>query len=197
MRLDSTQDEISYVGLRRRLCMLAATCFSTFDVCSEHVPAILASKEDLSVAVQCAVIVYDNTPESTSLSNDDALYLNRMLSRHRRLLYHLEPIFSQPLQSAGSRTPLLHSDAYNDALGRLRPGHRLGNSYWHVLPRPNCRWISCVTAEEQDAYYDLLTGKLMIGGKPLERLPREIVDHPTYSSVFGAVSRECCSSPGF
>jgi hypothetical protein len=36
--------------------------------------------------------------------------------------------------------------------------------------------------------YDLLTGKLLINGKPLGKLPQEIVEHPTYTSVLGTVS---------
>jgi len=55
---------------------------------------------------------------------------------------------------------------------------------------PNSRWIFCITGEGQEIYYDLLTGKLIIGGKGLGRLPQEIVEHPTYSSVFGTVSVE-------
>ena len=34
-KLESTQDETTREGLQQRLCMLAATCCSTFDVCPE------------------------------------------------------------------------------------------------------------------------------------------------------------------
>jgi hypothetical protein len=193
-KLDSMQDEESCESLRSRLCMLAAACFATFDVWSSHAPTTLASEEDFSIAMQCAVTVHDNTP--SSLSDNNSVYLKRLLSRHRRLLYNLEPIFSESCQSAGGPATLLHSDAYNDALARLWPGYRQGNSpTWHVLPRPNSRWISCVTKERQDIYYDLLTGKLLIGGKQLGGLPQEIVNHLTYASVFGTVSGESHQHP--
>jgi hypothetical protein len=84
---------------------------------------------------------------------------------------------------------LSHAGAYDAAFARLRPAYRLGNSSsWHTLPRPNSRWISRVTSEGQTVYYDVLTGELIIGGKQLERLPKEIVEHPTYTRVFGTVS---------
>ncbi|KAF8492811.1 hypothetical protein F5888DRAFT_1795530 [Russula emetica] len=173
-KLESTHDETSCAGLRRRLFMLAATCFSTLDVCSEHIPAILTTEEDFSIAIQCAVIVHDNT--SLSLSGDNSVYLTRMISRHRQSLYSLEPIFSQSS----------HAGAFDHALSRLWLGFRRHtSSSWHILPRPNSRWVSCVAEGRHKVHYDLLTGKLLINGKPLGKLPQEIVEHPTYASVLG------------
>ena len=190
VRLDSTQDEESRAGLRHRLCMLAATCFSTFDAPLEHIPAILAGEEDFSVAMQCAAVVHDNTP--SSLSDDNSLYLTRMLSRHRQLLHNLESIFSQPFQCVVGKARLLHSNAYDHALARLWLSYHPGNlSSWHALPRPNSRWISCVTERGQEVHYDLLTGELLISGKRLGRLPQEIVEHPIYAGIFGTVSHRC------
>jgi hypothetical protein len=176
-KLGSTDDETSCAGLRRRLFMLAATCFSTLDVCSEHIPAILTTEEDFSIAIQCAVIVHDNT--SLSLSGDDSVYVTRMISRHHRLLHSLEPIFSQSS----------HAGCFDHALSRLWLGfRRRTSSNWHVLPRPNSRWMSCIAEGQHKVHYDLLTGKLLINGKPLGKLPQEIIEHPTYASVLGTVS---------
>jgi len=183
-KLDSMQDEASCTGLRRRLCMLAATCFSTIDVCSDHIPA--ATEEDFSVAVQCAVIVHDNTPPS--LSDCNSFFLTRMLSRHRRLLRYLEPIFNQSIPGG---VKLLHEDAFDHALARLWLGYRRDiSSHWYALPGPNSRWISCRAEGGHEVHYDLLTGHLLINGKPLGRLPQEIAEHPTYTSVLGAVSSQ-------
>jgi hypothetical protein len=168
--------------------MIAATCFSTFDVCSKHVPTVLVTEEDFSVAMKCAVIVHDNKPPS--LSDGNSPYLARMLSRHHRLLYHLEPTFCQSGEAG-----LLHTDAYDDALAQL--GYRRDiSSRWHALPRPNSRWISCGT-EGGQVHYDLLTGKLLVNGKPLARPPQEIVEHPTYASVLGTVSDQTAAFLAF
>ena len=45
-----------------------------------------------------------------------------------------------------------------------------------------------MTEGRQKVHYDLLTGQLLIDGKQLGRLPQEIVEHPIYASIFGAVS---------
>jgi len=182
----STQDETTRVGLHQRLCMLAVTCFSTFDVCPEHIPALLCDDKDFSVAMQCAIIVHDNTPLR---SDDNSMYLTKMLSRHHRLLHDLEPIFlqSDPTANPG-RTTLLHA-AYDHALSQEWSDFRRSSS-WQPLPRPNSRWISCVTEGKQEVHYDLLSGQLLIDAKQLGRVPREIMEHPTYTSILGTVSGE-------
>jgi hypothetical protein len=167
--------------------MLAATCFSTFDVCSEHIPIVLASYEDFSIAIQCAVIVHDNT--LTSLSKGDSYYLTHMISRHHRLLHYLEPVFGQSSLVSHNEAKLLYAGAFDHALARLWLGfHRRNSSSWHALPRPNSRWISCVAEGGHEVHYDLLTGQLLINGKPLGRLPQKIVEHPMYAGLLGAVS---------
>ena len=202
MQLDSTEDETSRTRIRRRLYMLAATCFSTFDVCSEHIPATLSSEGDFSVAMHCAVIVHDNASFDTSLrdyddssipafnpADDHRISDNRMRHRHYRLLHNLEPIFGQSFPPESGRAELLHGGAYDVALSRLWVGYRRRDtSTWHALPTPNSQWISCVTQGGHKVHYDLLTGELLIDGKRLGGLLQEIVKHPTYTSVFRGVS---------
>ena len=187
MNIGSTSDETSQTRLQNRLWMLAATCFSTFDVCPEHVPTAIVNEEDISIAVQCAVIAHDIKPQFPS--GDSSLYFSRMLRRHHRLLHDLEPLFSQPSRTVGERATLLHAGALNHALERVWLGYHQGNSLdWHVLHKQNPRWVLCVTNKGQEVHYDLLSGELLIGGKSSGRLPQGIVEDPTYKSIFGAVS---------
>jgi len=189
-KLESTQDETVREGLQYRLCMLAATCCLTFDVCPEHVPTVLANHEDFSIAMQCAILVHDNTPSSHSDNN--SFYLTRILSRHRRLLHDLEPLLCIP--DPTNPDQLLHAGSYDHAVSQVWVGFR-GSSNWRSLPIPNSRWISCVTLGGQEVHYDLLTGQLLIDGKQLGRLPREFVEHPTYASILGSVSCPSKFSP--
>ena len=178
-KLDETHDEVSRDSLGRRLCILAATCFSTYGVCRKHVPRILSSDLDFAVAVYCAVIVHDNTPPT--LKDDDSVYLSRLLKRHRRLLYFLEPFFYEGIKS--------NPTGFDDALIKLWPAFRRQNSSnWHTLPSPNSRWITCTVEAGQEVHYNVLAGKLLLGGEPLGTLPLEVMKHSTYASVLGAVS---------
>jgi hypothetical protein len=188
-RLGSPIDEASRVSLQRRLFMLAATCFSTFDVCPEHIRTIFTCEDDFSIAMQCAVIVHDNMPFEIAMEDPDRHYLVRMIRRHHRLLHDLEPLFSESFPPTHCQTGLLHSVGYDDALAHMWIGHRRGtSSSWYALPKPNSRWISCETEAQKKVHYDLLTGELLIGGKRLGRLPPGILYHGTYTSLFGRVS---------
>ncbi|KAH9047021.1 hypothetical protein EDB83DRAFT_2677144 [Lactarius deliciosus] len=176
-KLDMIEDETSRTNSRRRLCTLAATCFSTYDVCLEHVPWMLVSDDDIAIAVHCAVIVHDNTP--SILEDDHSRYLNRLLNRHRRILHSLEPSLRECVQSDPS--------GFDQGIASLWPGfRRQTSSDWHVLSSPNSRWVSCIVEGGHEVHYNLLTGQLLIGGKPLGRLPQEIIRHSTYASVLGA-----------
>ncbi|KAH9059214.1 hypothetical protein EDB87DRAFT_1684972 [Lactarius vividus] len=172
-KLDMAEEEPSRATLRRRLCTLAMTCLSTYDVCPEHVPSTLASDNDIAIAVHCAVIVHDNTP---SIVEDG--YLIRLLSRHHRLLHFLEPHLRECVQSNPS--------GFDNGLTSLWPGfRRQTTSNWHALPRPHSRWISCTVEGGKEVHYNILTGQLLIGGNPLGRLPQDIIQHSTYASVLG------------
>ncbi|KAH9056881.1 hypothetical protein EDB87DRAFT_1155391 [Lactarius vividus] len=175
-KLETADDEKSRTDLHRRLCILATTCSSTYDVPPEHAPWALFSDSDFSIAVHCAVIVYDNTPPT--LKDDGSGYLTRLLSRHRRLLHLLEPILLQGVRS----NPM----GFDDGLANVWTGfRRQSSSNWHVLPDHNSRWISCRVEGGQEVHLNLLTGQLLIGGNPLGRLPQEIIGHSTYASVLG------------
>jgi hypothetical protein len=178
-KLDETHDELSRANLGRRLCILAATCFSTYGVCPKHVPRILSSDLDFAIAVHCAVIVHDNTPPA--LKDDDSVYLSRLLKRHRRLLYFLEPFFYQGITS--------NPTGFDDGITKLWPDfRRQSSSNWHTLPGPNSRWITCTVGNGKEVHYNLLAGRLLLGGEPLGTLPLEVMKHSTYTSVLGSVS---------
>ncbi|KAI0279330.1 hypothetical protein BC826DRAFT_1158632 [Russula brevipes] len=93
-------------------------------------------------------------------------------------------------EDENSRLGLQHRlCAYDQALKQLWPCYRPNrhlSSNWHALPRPNSRWIFCVAESGHEVHYDLLTGKLVINGRPSGRLPHKIVKHPTYFSVLAA-----------
>ncbi|KAI0296910.1 hypothetical protein B0F90DRAFT_1819762 [Multifurca ochricompacta] len=174
-KLDTMEDETSRANLRLRLCVLAATCLSTFDVCLEHVPNILSTNDDFAIAVQCAVMVHDNTPSTVSLSG--FYHLIRSLNRHHRLLRFLEPFLRQGVRS--------HPEGFDLALASLWLAFRQAISSWRVLSAPNSRWISCIAEGGHVVHCNILTGQLLVGGKPLGKLPQEIIQHPTYAGVLG------------
>ena len=129
------------------------------------------------------MIVYNNTPPT--LDDDYSGYLARLLNRHRRLLHFLEPFLHKGVQS--------NPTGFDDGIASLwSEFRRQSSSDWNILPGPNSRWISCTVEREdeqpEEVHYNKLTGKLLVNGRPLGTLPREITKHSTYASVLGAVS---------
>ena len=137
--------------------------------------------------MQCAIIVHDNTPSSLTDADDGTVYLTRMLRRHHRLLHLLQPVFS--FNNAIANLSMSHADSYDHAISSFWPGYRRStSSQWRAFPRSQSRWITCVAEGRQKILYNLLTGQLLIDGKPLGKLPQEIIEHPTYADLLGAVS---------
>ncbi|KAI0275472.1 hypothetical protein BC834DRAFT_853041 [Gloeopeniophorella convolvens] len=176
-RLDATQDELLLADFRRRLCTVGATCLSTFDVGHDNISGVLSSDSDLSIAIHCAVVVYENKP--AKLTESDSTYLSRLLGRHRRLLHSLEPGLR--------RGTLLTSSGYDLALASLYPAHwQNSTGTWTTLSEPNNRWVRRLTQGGQEVHLNILTGELLVDGMPVGRLPQDIMDDPTYNSIFGS-----------
>jgi hypothetical protein len=68
----------------------------------------------------------------------------------------------------------------------------LPGSCWEALETPNDRWVVTETGSDsikkaRDVQFNLLTGQLLINGKPLKRLLPKYRVHPTYLRTFGDV----------
>lgn len=159
-----------------RVCEMAATCRSTYDVDSTHIVSLLNSHEDVSVFLECAVAIYDNTSPSHKSPNA----LSRLLHRDRRLAHYLEPFVVR----------LISNDRFglDKAISSIWPAYRPGSSWicedrWfisHTLPAAG--------QGSQQVHLNILEGRLLIAGNPLGCLPRTILNHSIYLRVFGQVS---------
>ena len=167
---------------RGRLRDCAAVCRSTFDVDPTMVHSLLNSAEDVDVLLSSAIFIHDHTPSSVSgLST----YSRLLLDRDRRLSLALEAFLTDLLQGDSG------DEGINLAIGRVWHIYRPG-SEWTPLQDPNSRWLSCTTTptskeRSQVVHFNLLDGSLLVDGMPLGRLPREILQHPLYNQLFGAV----------
>jgi len=168
--------------LQRQACEMAATCRATFDVDpGTHLEALLRSSTDVAILVECAIVIHDNTPPHLSDKFPD---FQKLLHRDRRLSHRLE----LPVEK------LIRVDqcGLDTAIKSVWSDYCPGDGGWKTLPTPNSRWFTSLTAPSpgqtaQEVHYNLLDGELLVDGKPLGRLPREIVGHPTYRRVFNQV----------
>ena len=155
-------------------CKIAATCKTTYDVDKCHLRHLLCSAQDFAVLVQCDNIVHNNTPAQNLQTPD----LKRALSLHRRLSHALEVVLSQMVNiGLDEGIKALWSDFENAGS-------------WIQLDQPNDRWFYARTPESsrhrsQVVHYNILDGQLRVDGKPLGRLPPEILKHPMFTRIFG------------
>jgi len=143
---------------------------------------LLRSAEDIKVLLSSAMLIHDHTPSNVS---GLPAYSQLLLSRDRRLSLALESVISDVIEAN------FGDQGIDLAVGWVWPEYR-PCSKWTPLQNPNSRWFSCTTARTTDqssqvVHYNLLDGSLLVNGKPLGRLPNEILQHPLYNLIFGEV----------
>jgi hypothetical protein len=180
-KLQESEDDITVQEFQRRVCEMAAICRGTFD--PDHTPSLLVSTEDVQILVYCAILVYDNRPLTMT---GVPLGYKRILDHDRRLSTLLEAALREKIQTFCHGLDL--------AIGSVWTAYRPGTE-WRNLEAPNDHWVITTTAigaagyqEPQFVQFNLLDGRLLINGKPLGRLPANIVNHPIYARVLGRVS---------
>ncbi|KAF8901480.1 hypothetical protein CPB84DRAFT_1815184 [Gymnopilus junonius] len=168
--------------LRRRVCEIAATCRATYDVETDQIRSLLNCPADFSILIECSIIIHNNTPQHLG---NKFLNFRKLLHRDRRLSHYLE------ISEIVVRYPDEFMSGLEMALSRVWSGHS-SDSSWKKMDRPNARWWTMKTASisesgqhSQQVHYNFLDGTFLVDGKPIGRLPREMVNHPTYKRIFG------------
>jgi hypothetical protein len=106
-----------------------------------------------------------------------------LLMRDRRLSHSIEPFL---------RTRIEHNrDGLDKAVQCEWPGYRPADP-WVFASGANGCWVSTGTASVAGANPQVIdinirNGTLLVDGKPLGRLPKEIASHETYTRLFGTV----------
>jgi len=181
-KLQGAVDDNEASELQRRACEMAATCRSTFDVDDgTHLDALLCSSTDIAIAIECAIVIHDNTPPHLGHTYPD---FQKLLNRDRRL--------SHSLESSLIKLILNDQSGLDVAITSVWSGYRSEAGGWRQLDEPNSRWLTTFTAplpsqRAQQVHYNVLNGRLLVDGKSLGRLPQEIVGHSIYSRIFGQV----------
>ena len=162
-----------------RLCEVAATCRATYDVDDHLVQEVLQTPNDVAIFVECAIVLHENTPSTRMLSAYPELTM--LLDRNRRLSHLAETHIASTILS--DRTGL------DDAVRGIWPAYHTGAS-WFRLDSPNDRWFYTTTGELnfQHVHVNILSGRFLVDGEPISRLPREITDSVLYNRIFGSVS---------
>lgn len=143
----------------------------SFNVDDDSLRQILSEPEQASFLVEASVNIYNdaNILDHTAQSLQTAMY-----DRWTHTLHRARPIFLDVLNS--------HKDAFlNLAIKRCWPDFT--PDVWRVAPS-TCHWFE-TTCSEFEVHLNILTGSLLVCGRPLSRLPREYEAHASYQRLFG------------
>lgn len=170
-------DQKSAVDLRLRLCEVAAICRSTYNIDQRFIELIFPYAMDIAAFIECGIVLYDNAPPMDAVLTPE---LRVLLDRDRRLAFFIESHLATMI--------LADAEGLNAALYRFWPTYCPGTC-WRQLDCPNERWFSALTGEPdpQQVHLNIVTGRFLVGGKPVSRLPREITETATYIRLFESV----------
>ncbi|KAF8252042.1 hypothetical protein K440DRAFT_578390 [Wilcoxina mikolae CBS 423.85] len=159
-----------------RVVQMAATCRMTFDVEECYLQDVLFTDEDVAVLVECATNIHDNIPTTTDAMPTG---VKAILDRDRRMAYAIEEHLRY----------LITSSPQGINLKPIWSEYEEGE-WWAALEGPNDRWVYTHTkqsekSESQMVHYNLISGKLLVEGLPLGRMPVEYTSHATYKELFG------------
>jgi hypothetical protein len=190
-KLQRSELEAQVLDYQRRVYEMAAICRSTYDVDPPHLLKLLSDADDFFTLISCSVTLYDNQPPDIDKAPST---LQMLLCRDRRLAHKTAPVILKALKLSHRILERPVSEYWN--------GYQPGTSGWGAISAQDSRWVSTTTASKpkqspQQVHLDLLEGRLLVDGKPVGRLPREYITHPTYIRLFGQVSSSTCQSRYF
>ncbi|CAE6491982.1 unnamed protein product [Rhizoctonia solani] len=167
------------ISFQYRVCEMAAICRATYDVEPHVMQKLLSRPDDYATLVECAIRLHDNQPPDIQKVPKS---LQDLLSRDRRLAHKIEPYIMTAVRGG--------IDIFSNPISKIWPGYRQGSTGWQILQAPQSRWVTTTassTSDErvQDIHLNILTGHLLVAGRPVGRLPRYYVEHPTYTRLFG------------
>jgi hypothetical protein len=176
---EELEKDDDYTPYRHLACELALLCRKTYDVGYDDLPELLRDHKDVRILIDCSITVWENQPSSPSQTPS---HLAIMLSRDVRLAHRLqEPLVARLLTSwAGLTSAVL--GVWPDFVAGSSKGVCMGGLWLFLQTAPRAGRTS------QRVHYNVLSGQLLVNGKPLGRLPQAVTSHSFYMRTFGKAS---------
>ncbi|KAH7047461.1 hypothetical protein B0J12DRAFT_756007 [Macrophomina phaseolina] len=178
-KLPSCATEESSRKLKTEVLRAALTCRMTYNIDEEHVQSILQDATDVACLVEATIYLNNNAPIRLE---DLAPGLQRSLLMDARIACNTESRLRQLI--------LRSRDGMNRAVSQVSGITGFVRNWTCVHRGPEKRWVMNNTTPapghiSQAIHYNILTGELLVDGRPLGRLPREYTENAIYRRVFG------------
>ncbi|KAJ7614704.1 hypothetical protein DFH06DRAFT_1013871 [Mycena polygramma] len=174
----SSEPEVSPVPrahLVNRILQLAASCRQTYAVGSDGLRDIFRDPTAISTFIRCAITLHTNTPSKISALPSALRYL-----LERDVAIAVEAL--NPLVSAVSRDSGLDAAILATWQGFCRDS----GTPWRMVGQ---RWTTCMTSASSDrqvrsVYLNLVDGSFLVDGRAQGTLPKEIINHSFFKTLF-------------
>ena len=176
LRLATDPQEIAAVQCG--LLKSATLCKLTFDVDACHHSRALTTSDDLLYWAMASMTIQNNTPgRQSSLPRSLRLALLRdaKLSQCYNIQLH----------------EMTDNRGLDRAISRIWSAFQSSDGIWERHVQCDAQWMYKKTlagsqVEPQKVFYNVLSGELLVDGRPLGLLPREYTSHAVFTRVFGA-----------
>jgi hypothetical protein len=162
----------------------ALLCRRTFSKVKESDPVM--SEHDLSTFVQASLALQENL--LVDLAKLPSV-LKAMLIRDTKLTYEIKALLLQSIRARPRGIGVAINASWSE------PGSSAGKSFddWQQVSPTHDRWVVSVMktstknpSNTQVIHYNFIEGHLLVDGKPLGRLPRDVRESDEVRQLFGA-----------
>ncbi|PHH79060.1 hypothetical protein CDD80_5691 [Ophiocordyceps camponoti-rufipedis] len=182
-RADSASDDQQRIEDKHLILDVCLLLVESFNVEDKFLRQILLEPEQSALFVEASVIIYNNA----NLLNETAQSLQRVMhDRWTYTLHRARPVLVSKLR-------VNRGGGFLDtAIKGLWPAFT-PEAGWSVVSS-TCHWLQ-TTCEKSLVHLDILTGQLLVNGRPLAHLPREYEAHADYRKLFKSSVLEVMPSP--
>ena len=174
--LGNSGDDHRLFRIRAILIKTALLCRWTYDMANDRLNCLMQHGRNLEYWITASMVLRKNLPGSRELLSNSVQVL---LIRDRKLAWRAMPyLVNRCLTTQGASSLEKAIRVSWDAFpGCSRP--------WSFRTAPNAHWlqnmtISTISAESHSLDYNVLDGQFLVGGHPVDRLPKDYMENDNY-----------------
>ncbi|WQF85211.1 hypothetical protein CDEST_10225 [Colletotrichum destructivum] len=178
--------DVDKLEFQRRAIEAYLICADTFNIDERFQDAVFSDNASVSTFLQCSIAIQEGG--QTLLTSLDAS-VQYLYSRWQRTSFLHCRFLRERIVSGGS--PGL-DDAISASWSVYQPSR-----VWEQVSVKHRSWLTSITASLRPmvVHFCLLTGEFLVDGVPLNRLPKDYLDHESYKCLFGSLSAEIMPTP--
>jgi hypothetical protein len=165
---------------RDMICELATACKTTYEVPFKDLEDILTQPNNLRILVESNVTLFESRPEDLETVPNSS-----------RILYGRDDRLSHRLAEHIVTSVRADRSGFDEALSSIWTEYSPGPD----APDVQGCWLRTHTGSQtsgpQEVRYGLLSGQLLVNGRPLGQLPTTYTTHAFYLRIFGNVRLDC------